>query len=34
MEIIALTASEKKLFENVDGRTPNASTYNKLTYEP
>ena len=31
MEIIALTASEEKLFENVDGRTPDACIYNKLT---
>ena len=27
MEIIALTASEEKLFENVDGRTSDACIY-------
>ena len=38
MERIRLTASEELSFENVDGRTdgrtPDASIYYKLTYEP
>ena len=39
MERIRLTASEEMSFENVDGRTddgrtPDASIYYKLTYEP
>ena len=34
VEIITLTASEEKLFENVDGRMPEACIYNKLTNEP
>ena len=35
MKRIGLAALEEKSFENVDnGRTPDASVYYKLTYEP